>query len=150
MDRYRRIEPTQSHLGKGAYGVVYKTEDTQTGKFVALKKIRLEVEDEGIPTTALREITLLSNLDHPNVVRLENVLSEPSRLYLVFELVDMDLKKYMDRRPELLSPQLVSDIFIIFLLLAELFFSTFNTNYISALRINPIHNSGTLIYSPNA
>ena len=63
-----------------------------TGRCVALKKIRLEVEDEGIPTTALREITLLSNLEHPNVVKLENVISEPSRLYLIFELVDMDLK----------------------------------------------------------
>ena len=107
MDRYRRIEPAQSQLGKGAYGVVYKTEDILTGKFVALKKIRLEVEDEGIPTTALREITLLSNLDHPNVVRLENVLSEPSRLYLIFELVDMDLKKFMDST-DMLSPDLVS------------------------------------------
>ena len=42
----------------------------------------------GIPTTALREIVLLRQLEHPNVVKLENVVMDPARLYLVFELVD--------------------------------------------------------------
>jgi hypothetical protein len=50
----------------------------------------------GIPTTALREIVLLRQLEHPNVVKLENVVMDAARLYLVFELVDTDLKKYMD------------------------------------------------------
>ena len=42
----------------------------------------------GIPVTALREIVLLRQLEHPNVVKLENVVMDPARLYLVFELVD--------------------------------------------------------------
>eukprot|EP00605_Chrysophyceae_sp_TOSAG23-4_P000725 GSChrysophyteH1.ASY1.ANO1.809.1 assembled CDS len=75
MERYRRVEPRGADaLGEGAYGVVFRARDMWSGKDVALKKIRLETEDEGIPTTALREITLLSNLDHANVVRLENVV----------------------------------------------------------------------------
>ena len=63
-----------------------------------LKKIRLEVEDEGVPSTALREISLLKELEHPNVVKLLDVEHSqvPSRLYLVFEWLDQDLKKYMD------------------------------------------------------
>ena len=78
-----------------------------TGRYVALKKIRLETEEEGIPVTALREMALLQGLgDHPNLVRLENVIIMPARLYLIFELVDMDLKKYMDRRASL-DPELV-------------------------------------------
>ena len=48
---------------------VYKAKDKQTGELVALKKIRLEVEDEGVPSTALREISLLKELEHPNIVR---------------------------------------------------------------------------------
>ncbi len=52
----------------GTYGVVYKAKDKHTGDFVALKKIRLEGEDEGVPSTALREISLLKELQHPNVV----------------------------------------------------------------------------------
>ena len=60
-------EKGQSH-GEGAYGVVYKGKDRITGDFVAMKKIRLELEDEGMPSTALREISLLKELQHPNIV----------------------------------------------------------------------------------
>ena len=63
---------------------------------VALKKIRLEVEDEGVPSTALREISLLKELSHPNIVDLMDVEHSENRLYLVFEWLDKDLKKYMD------------------------------------------------------
>lgn len=50
-------------------GVVYKAKERATGEYVALKKIRLEVEEEGVPATALREISLLRELEHPNIVR---------------------------------------------------------------------------------
>ena len=65
MDKYQKLEK----IGEGTYGVVYKARDTTTGELVALKKIRLESEDEGIPSTALREISLLKELKHPNIVR---------------------------------------------------------------------------------
>lgn len=45
-------------IGEGTYGVVYKAKDRVTGEIIALKKIRLEAEDEGIPSTAIREISL--------------------------------------------------------------------------------------------
>ena len=44
--------------------------DVNNGEFFALKKIRLESEDEGIPSTAIREISLLKELNHPNIVKL--------------------------------------------------------------------------------
>ena len=56
------------NLGEGTYGVVYKCKDVRTGEIVALKKIRLEKEDDGVPSTAIREISLLKGLKHPNVV----------------------------------------------------------------------------------
>lgn len=52
----------------GTYGVVYKGKNKKTGATVALKKIRLESEEEGVPSTAIREISLLKELKHPNVV----------------------------------------------------------------------------------
>ena len=48
--------------------MVYKCRDTVTGEFVALKKIRLEKEDDGVPSTAIREISLLKGIKHPNIV----------------------------------------------------------------------------------
>ena len=53
----------------GSYGVVYKGKHNVTGGIVALKKIRLEDENEGVPSTTLREICTLKELDHPNIVR---------------------------------------------------------------------------------
>ena len=83
-------------IGEGTYGIVYKAKDRVTGEIIALKKIRLEAEDEGIPSTAIREISLLKELQHPNIVRLYDVLHTERKLTLVFEFLDQDLKKYLD------------------------------------------------------
>lgn len=92
----------------GTYGVVYKGRNKKNNKLVALKKIRLELADEGIPSTAVREISLLRELkDHPNVVNLENILHEEAKLYLVFEFLMCDLKKHLDSTRGLLDRMLV-------------------------------------------
>lgn len=53
----------------GTYGVVYKCKHKKTGELAALKRIRIENEDEGVPPTALREISILKELSvHPNIV----------------------------------------------------------------------------------
>lgn len=61
-----------SLIGKGAYGVVYKGRDLKTGQFVAMKMIRIQNTEEGMPMSAIREISLLKQLEayeHPNIVR---------------------------------------------------------------------------------
>eukprot|EP01083_Nonionella_stella_P038413 104514_1 len=83
-------------IGEGTYGIVYKARDRITNEIIALKKIRLEAEDEGIPSTAIREISLLKELQHPNIVRLYDVVHTEHKLTLVFEFLDQDLKKYLD------------------------------------------------------
>jgi serine/threonine protein kinase len=88
----------QEKIGEGTYGTVFKCEDNTTGQLVALKRIRLEPEDEGVPSTAVREISLLRELRHPNIVKLLDVVHQDKKLFLVFEYVDQDLKKMMDRR----------------------------------------------------
>lgn len=54
----------------GTYGVVFKAKDLDTGNIVALKRIRLEAEDEGVPSTSIREISLLKELNQDdNIVK---------------------------------------------------------------------------------
>ena len=61
-----------------------------------LKKLPLQHEDEGVPGCMLREVSLLKELHHPNVVQLKDVFFLPSKtLYLLFEWCDYDLKRYM-------------------------------------------------------
>jgi serine/threonine protein kinase len=74
---------------------------------VALKRIRLEVEDEGIPSTTLREIAVLRQLRHPNIVELNDVVQDAGRLFLVFEFVDKDLKKFMENNEGPLAPGVI-------------------------------------------
>lgn len=65
MDAYEKIEK----IGEGTYGVVYKCIEKSSQEVVAVKKIRMEMEDEGIPSTAVREISILKELNHPNIVK---------------------------------------------------------------------------------
>ena len=70
-ERYEKLDK----IGEGTYGVVYKARDTITKELVALKKIKLENEDEGVPSTAMREISILKELQpHPNIVGLNEVV----------------------------------------------------------------------------
>jgi len=65
---------------------------------VALKKVKIEHSDEGIPSTAIREIALLKELDHPAIVNLIDICHGENKLYLVFEFFNQDMKKYLDKR----------------------------------------------------
>lgn len=64
-NRYHRMKL----IGAGTYGKVYKAKDTVEDRVVALKEIRLDADEQGIPSTALREIALLRELDHPNIIK---------------------------------------------------------------------------------
>jgi len=92
MENYTKL----GKLGEGTYGVVYKAMDKVTKQNVALKRIHLETESEGVPSTAIREIAVLKELNHPAVVKLLDVVVAEKKLYLVFEHLDKDLKKLLD------------------------------------------------------
>ncbi|TNN07951.1 Cyclin-dependent kinase 16 isoform 1 [Schistosoma japonicum] len=81
-------------LGQGTYATVYKGKSLLTETLVALKEIRLE-HDEGAPCTAIREVSLLRNLRHANIVTLHDIIHTDKSLTLVFEYVERDLKQYL-------------------------------------------------------
>uniref|UniRef100_A0A8C6UHR2 cyclin-dependent kinase n=1 Tax=Neogobius melanostomus TaxID=47308 RepID=A0A8C6UHR2_9GOBI len=82
-------------LGEGTYATVFKGRSKLTENLVALKEIRLEHE-EGAPCTAIREVSLLKDLKHANIVTLHDIVHTDKSLTLVFEYLDKDLKQYMD------------------------------------------------------
>lgn len=92
MQKYDKMEK----IGEGTYGTVFKGRNRDTMEIVALKRVRLDEDDEGVPSSALREICLLKELKHKNIVRLIDVLHSDKKLTLVFEHCDQDLKKYFD------------------------------------------------------
>uniref|UniRef100_A0A7N4V1D0 cyclin-dependent kinase n=1 Tax=Sarcophilus harrisii TaxID=9305 RepID=A0A7N4V1D0_SARHA len=82
-------------LGEGTYATVYKGKSKLTDNLVALKEIRLEHE-EGAPCTAIREVSLLKDLKHANIVTLHDIIHTDKSLTLVFEYLDKDLKQYLE------------------------------------------------------
>ncbi|KAJ8968832.1 hypothetical protein NQ317_005300 [Molorchus minor] len=106
LDRFIKL----AKAGEGTYGVVYKAKNKLTGKNVALKSIKLEKfynKGEGVPATAIREITLLKGLRHSSIVELLDVMQSTDKLYLVFEYLDLDLKRYLDNTRYSMEKELV-------------------------------------------
>ncbi|KAL5488738.1 hypothetical protein EMCRGX_G017724 [Ephydatia muelleri] len=94
LDAYQKLEA----LGEGSYATVYKGISNVNGQLVALKEIRLNSE-EGTPFTAIREASLLKGLKHANIVTLHDIIHTSTNLTFVFEYVNTDLSRYMERRP---------------------------------------------------
>ncbi|CAF1301358.1 unnamed protein product [Adineta steineri] len=84
----------QKRLGKGAYGIVWKATDKRSKEVVALKKIFDAFRNQTDAQRTYREIVFLREFgEHPNVIRLQNVLraDNDKDIYLVFEFMEADL-----------------------------------------------------------
>ncbi|XP_060571022.1 cyclin-dependent kinase-like 4 isoform X3 [Ruditapes philippinarum] len=95
MEKYEKI----CRIGEGSYGVVFKCKNRETGQHVAIKKFVESEEDPLIKKIAMREIRMLKQLKHPNLVNLIEVFRRKKRLHLVFEYVDHTVLNELDRHP---------------------------------------------------
>lgn len=101
--RYEKID----FLGEGQFATVYKARDIETDAIVAVKKIKIGSREEaadGINRTALREIKLLHELHHENVIGLLDVFGHKSNVSLVFDFMDTDLEVIIKDSKIVLTP----------------------------------------------
>ncbi|XP_018331194.1 cyclin-dependent kinase 10 isoform X2 [Agrilus planipennis] len=87
-----------NRIGEGTYGIVYRAKDTTSDKIVALKKVRMDLERDGIPVSSLREIQVLLSCRHENIVHLKEVAVGRSleSIFLVMEYCEQDLASLLD------------------------------------------------------
>ncbi|CAK5272995.1 unnamed protein product [Mycena citricolor] len=97
-------------LGEGTFGEVHKAIHSQSNRLVALKRILMHNEKEGMPVTALREIKILKALKHPAIVNILDMFvvrsteKEPLSVYMVFPYMDHDLAGLLENERVKLQP----------------------------------------------
>ena len=96
-------------VGEGAYGIVYKCKNKETGSFVAIKKFK-EAKDELVKKTMRRELKMLQILKNENIVSFLEAFKRKGNLFLVFEYVDQDLLELLQSRPSGLDPMLIRNL----------------------------------------
>ena len=95
VDKFEKL----NRLGEGTYGIVYRARrKSASAEIVALKRIRMDQENEGFPVSSLREISLLRQLSHPNVLKVLEVAvgSDPQDIFLVMEYCEQDMAHLID------------------------------------------------------
>ncbi|GFY87013.1 protein kinase superfamily protein [Actinidia rufa] len=87
-------------VGQGTYSSVYRARDIETGRIVALKKVRFDTFQPESVRFMAREITILRMLDHPNIMKLEGLITNrlSCSIYLVFEYMEHDLSGLLSCR----------------------------------------------------
>lgn len=95
VDCYQRL----NYIDEGTYGLVFRARDIATGEIYALKHVKSDHDKQGFPVTALREISTLFTVSHPNIVNLREVVvtSTLNKVYLVLEYAQHDLLTVLDR-----------------------------------------------------
>ena len=93
-------------VGEGAYGIVYKCKNKETGNYVAIKKFK-ETEDELVQKTMRRELKMLQQLKHENIVEFQESFTYKGNLFLVFEYCEKNLLEVLEESPDGLSPKLI-------------------------------------------
>ena len=95
-----------SKLGEGTYGIVYKGIEIATQKFVAMKRMKIDQEEDGIRPTTLREMSIMKSVSHPNVLALKDVKVTENSVTLIMDFLNFDLRQVFNKLRSKLDPKL--------------------------------------------
>ncbi|XP_067634450.1 cyclin-dependent kinase 10 isoform X1 [Eurosta solidaginis] len=103
-----------NRIGEGTYGIVYRARDTRNNDVVALKKVRMDQEKDGLPISGLREIMILKACNHENIVNLRDVVVGKSleSIFLVMDYCEQDLASLLDNMAQPFSESEVKCIIL--------------------------------------
>lgn len=106
MEKYEKL----AKIGEGSYGVVFKCRNKSSGQVVAIKKFVESEDDPVVRKIALREIRMLKQLKHPNLVNLIEVFRRKRKMHLVFEYCDHTLLNELERNPNGVSDGVIKSV----------------------------------------
>ena len=105
VETYYKI---QKIIGKGAFGVVYKAFELCSGRIVAIKQIPIDAKNK---KHVIKEIELLKNLEHPNIVKYYNFLREENHIYIIMEYLEgSTLRQYIKQNSENITEDIARQI----------------------------------------
>ncbi|WP_445361110.1 protein kinase domain-containing protein [Microbulbifer sp. EKSA005] len=106
-EEYQSRYKVERTLGAGGMGVVYLAEDIKLGRKVAIKQLRSDMTGNSAEARFRSEAQLLARLNHPNIVRLYDVIEKDHSIALVMELVEgVTLKEWMRENSPTLAEKL--------------------------------------------
>lgn len=94
IDNYEYL----NKIDEGSYGIVFRAKDKVTGEIVAIKKIKLQTENEGFPITSIREINILLSIQNENIINISEIVvgNTTDKIYCVMEYMDYELKALLN------------------------------------------------------
>lgn len=105
----------QNFIGQGTYGAVFKAKSKEDNEIYALKQVKLEgsVSSTGFPVAGLREINVLLSLQHPNIIKVKEMVigNTTDQIFMVMEYCENDLKTCMQQNKQSFSSAEVRSIF---------------------------------------
>ena len=116
LENYKKL----TKLGEGTYGVVYKAIDNRDQSFVAIKEMRYDLDEEGLSSSSLREVSIIRDLKHANIIAFREAIFTERSIALVLDYVEYDLRKLLTRCKRDFEPNFIKSI--AFQLLAGLYY----------------------------
>ena len=103
LNDYRK----EQKLGEGTYSTSFRATHIPTGETVIMKQYRIDQEEDGIPASSIRELSILSRIQHINFVTLRDIIYDNEKITMIQEQLEMNIREYLARKKNKIDPRLL-------------------------------------------